>query len=458
MNNDDLEKRVAEIENLVASYQLNKATKRLMDFTKDFAVNRERQITAISLKAEYTSLREAKIGYERSEEVNRKFLQLGKKILEEIDLIKEEFNNLPFVASEAEINLPQSQAKIPPDQANKIKSRIKPVGKTPLEKIKSKFIEDKQQQYNNTLTILEAKGVTKQFKSKHLNFTLHPIDITLKFGEITAIVGENGNGKTTLLKILAGELLADQGEINYPYLQDRQTDSYYIKQQIAYIPQELPRWPGLLADNLHFAASIRGITGQDNEDEVDFIIHRLGLNKYRNVTWNEISGGYKMRFSLARIMLTNPKLIVLDEPLANLDINTRLIFLQDLRDLANSLSNPMSVLVSSQNIYLVEDIADNIVFIEDGEAKYNGTIQDFGNDREENIYEIACNASKERIIDLLDNTGCKKVEDVGSNFIIQTSLEMTTDQLLNYFLEQGIEIKYFRDISKSTRKLFEIQQ
>ena len=83
----------------------------------------------------------------------------------------------------------------------------------------------------------------------------------------------------------------------------------------------------MLVDNLHFAAAIHGIRGKENEDEVDFIIWRLGLDKYRNATWNEISGGFKMRFSLGRALVYNPRLLILDEPLANLDVNTQLLFL-----------------------------------------------------------------------------------------------------------------------------------
>ncbi|BAZ09786.1 ABC transporter ATP-binding protein [Calothrix sp. NIES-4071] len=167
-------------------------------------------------------------------------------------------------------------------------------------------------------------------------------------------------------------------------------DFYSVKQNIVYIPQELQKWHGLLADNLYFAASICGIKGQDNLDEVDFVINRLGLEKYKKATWGEISGGFKMRFSLAKALICHPKLIILDEPLANLDISTQLLFLQDIRDLANSSANPISIIISSQHLYEVENIADNILFLKDGKAIYNGLVKNFGEDRNENSYEVAC--------------------------------------------------------------------
>ncbi|MEH2391155.1 MAG: ATP-binding cassette domain-containing protein [Nostoc sp.] len=214
-----------------------------------------------------------------------------------------------------------------------------------------------------------------------------------------------------------------------------------------------------LADNLHFAASIHGITGQDNQDIVDFTISRLGLEQYKKASWNEISGGFKMRFVLAKAIICNPKLIILDEPLANLDINTQALLLKDLIDFAQSKKNPISIIISSQNIYEVENIADNIIFIKNGQAKYNGLVKNLGENRNNNSYEINCNLSKKEITDFLKevNLNYERVEQAGNNFIIHTYKNVTNNDLLRVFIENNISLKYFRDISQSTRKLFEKQ-
>ena len=215
---------------------------------------------------------------------------------------------------------------------------------------------------------------------------------------------------------------------------------------------------GLLANNLHFAAAVRGIKGKDNEDEVDFIISRLGLDKYRNYTWKEISGGFKMRFALAKALLWNPKLLILDEPLANLDINTQLLFLQDLRYLAESLKTPKSIILSSQNIYDVENIAEKIIFIKDGQALYNGYIKEFAKNRKENTFEVGCNLSKEELTNLLekDEIDYYKIEMIGyCQFIIDTATSVNIHDIISIFQNnENISINYCRDISQSTRKLF----
>jgi ABC-type multidrug transport system ATPase subunit len=121
-------------------------------------------------------------------------------------------------------------------------------------------------------------------------------------------VGVNGSGKTTLLRVLAGEIATDAGTLAYPLLCPNPLDWLRIRSQIAYVPQRPSRWYGILEENLYLHAALRGLTGRANEDEVEFILHRLGLEIYRKARWHEISGGFQMRFELAKALVGHPKL------------------------------------------------------------------------------------------------------------------------------------------------------
>ncbi|WP_341527374.1 ABC transporter ATP-binding protein [Nostoc sp. UHCC 0302] len=461
MTNTDPQARYSEIESLVASNDLNAATKRLMDFERDFSNSKNYRAEIIDIRGAYKDLSEDERVFGNTDKIDDKKRRLRKQIVEIAASIRDSYKlesqdipkheNISLIQPKSE----QLQTDLYHLQAlNEISSN-----ETQLEIEKKQFIESRRQKsiYNSSI-VFQCDQIYKTYKSRSVKFQLSNINVSLKLGEITAIVGENGNGKTTLLRIIAGKLAPSTGELRYPCLTlKKKTDMYSIKQQIAYIPQELLPWEGLLFDNLHFAAAIHGFTGQDNEDEVEFITLRLGLEQYKKAKWTEISGGYKMRFALAKALISKPKLMILDEPLANLDINTQLLFLQDLRDLANSISEPKSIIVSSQNLYEIENIADNIIFIKDGQTLYNGSVKNFGDDRTENSYEINCNQSKEEIEDLLEKVNYKRIEKVGNGFIIHTHRDVGSNYLLKVFLEQGISLKYFRDISKSTRKLFENQ-
>ncbi|NES76252.1 MULTISPECIES: ATP-binding cassette domain-containing protein [Okeania] len=463
-----------EIKKLIQDNQLDLATKRVMDFADDFAVYKKRKYEAIDFQRRYTKLREDKRKSSSSEEtIREKFSGLTFSVLEFVDLIVEEYRKdyspIPTVVPPQENNNKSPSKSNSKDNTTNVNKKHldqenteKNIPKTSYEQIKESWKKQKKSSIksSNINVVANIINITKKYSGRLTDFQLSVSGLELKFGEITSLVGENGNGKTTLLRIIAGELHQTSGIIKYPGLTKSKDKSWYkIKQQIAYVPQELPQWTGTLVDNLHFAAAIHGIRRKENEDEVDFILWRLGLDKYKNASWNEISGGFKMRFALAKALVCNPQLLILDEPLANLDVNTQLLFLQDLRYLADSFAHPKTILLSSQHLHEVENVTDNIIFIKEGSVVYNGKLKNFGEDREENAFELSCNLSKNELMDLLEEISYTQIEMVAHNqYIINTSKNVGSNEIIKFFLDNNITLKYFRDISSSTRRLFKTEK
>lgn len=307
--------------------------------------------------------------------------------------------------------------------------------------------------------ICQASGVHKSYR-RNKNFSLNDVSMTLRAGEVTGLVGENGNGKTTLINIIAGELAASKGEITFPFLNSKSHDWLQSKKEIGYMPQRLPSWGGYLKDNLHFSAALNGIHGKKNEEEVEYVVYRLGLEKYLNLKWNEISGGYQTRFALAGVLIWNPKLLILDEPLSNLDINAQIDFLQDLRDLANSKTNPIAVLITSQHLHEIESVANKIMFLEDGDVKFYGTLRDLGKDRDRNFFEVSGTITgkklrRDTLFDILFELDVLDIEDTGLALIIHTPTSVQANEVVQRILSRpDITLEYFRDISRSTKTLF----
>lgn len=306
---------------------------------------------------------------------------------------------------------------------------------------------------NISQDVCVATDVSKQYFKGVNSFRLSPLSLSIKFGEITGIVGENGNGKTTLLRILAGEIASDTGKITFPALEADDENWYKAKQNFVFIPQRIPRWHGKLIDNLHFFASIHGMKGEKNEKQINYILLRLGLEKYKNLKWSELSSGYRLRFELAKAIMWRPKLLLLDEPLANLDINAQQLFLKDLKLFTKSISHPMSIVMSSQQLHEVESISDNIIFIRQGQTLYNGSQTEFANERQYNTFEISGNISKELINAALNPHFCK-IEVFGNVHVVSVDKSMTKDFFLEQLIKHKLDLEYFRDISASTRKLF----
>ncbi len=162
-----------------------------------------------------------------------------------------------------------------------------------------------------------------------------------------------------------------------------------------------------------------------------------------------------MRFALAKALVWNPKLLILDEPLAHLDVNSQLSILQDLRYLADSVTHPKAIVLTSQHLYAVENITDNIIFMKAGDIKYNGKLKDFGKEMEDNAFELACHLPQEKLISLLRTINYTEIEIIGhNNYIIYTAKNVTAKKVMSLFVDYDINLKYIRDISQSTRRLF----
>lgn len=294
--------------------------------------------------------------------------------------------------------------------------------------------------------LLRAEGVTKGYSSGH--FSLRPINLDLYAGQLIGIVGENGNGKTTLLRCLSGQLALDSGRVHYTQLDDQ--EFYTIKNRVAFIPQRIPRWYGRLKDNLHFSAAISGTKNETNELLVDFMLERFGLTEYADLNWNQISSGYRTRFEIARILLLQPQVLILDEPLANLDIHAQQTLLTDLRFLAKSSVHRMGVLLTSQQLHEVEKTADSVMLIRRGEC----VLQTGQADMKQlgNALELETTATRDMIVNALGSMDVQVQFDGGMFTLISHAYD--AHALLQQLLQAGIRISYFRDITTSTKRLF----
>jgi ABC-2 type transport system ATP-binding protein len=294
-----------------------------------------------------------------------------------------------------------------------------------------------------TTPLVTAKEISKTYRSG--NFSLQPISIQINTGDVLGVVGENGNGKTTLLRCMAGQLALDTGNLHFAQL--HQPDHYDIKHHLAFIPQRIPRWYGLLKDNLHFSAAISGVKDEENKVMVDFMLERLDLTPYAHLTWNQISSGYRTRFEIARILLQKPKLLVLDEPLANLDINAQQSILTDLRFMAKSVHNPMGILLSSQQLHEVEKIADTVLLIKNGSCVFRTGDQEKSEDS--CVIELETDTSRETLLQVLNNQGALHYN---GGFYTVTSKELSAQDILVKLVNGHVSITYFRDITYSTKR------
>lgn len=304
-------------------------------------------------------------------------------------------------------------------------------------------------EYNTKNAVVTGSDLTKSYGVNR--FKLGPISVKIHKGEVYGLVGENGNGKTTLLRVLAKEIKHNEGDLDFKF--DNTYDSEYdLRTNLVYIPQRTQKWYGSLKDNLKFVLSNYGIPPEENETRVLMMIARFGLWNYKHLNWSELSSGYKMRFELARTLLRQPELLLLDEPLANLDVLAQQVILEDLKSMCNSINNPIALILSSQQLYEVEKISDKVIYLKDG--KYKDNKQEVLSDENQLIIEIDCEAKRNALVSVFGDLKLEKLIYNGGIYVAYFNPNTSFSSVLESLGKHKIEVIYTRNITKSTRRFF----
>ena len=183
---------------------------------------------------------------------------------------------------------------------------------------------------NGEQNIIEVKNLTKRYAGMH-NPAIDHIDLKVKKGEIFGLLGPNGAGKTTLINILTGILKPDSGKA-FINGKDVKTELNRVKFHIGIVPQEVALYPTLtIQENLYIFGSLYNIPGKILKKRIEDFLVIYGLeNKIRSQV-KKLSGGMKRRLNIIAGILHNPELLILDEPTAGIDVQSKVVILQNLR-------------------------------------------------------------------------------------------------------------------------------
>ena len=202
------------------------------------------------------------------------------------------------------------------------------------------------------------------------------MELTIGEGEVVALLGPNGAGKTTLLRAIAGLIPLDSGSVHLDgtILEDT-ADGAYVPTElrpIGVVFQDYLLFPHLsVLDNVAFGLRSRGARPQEASAKAAAWLDRVGLSGYARAKPNALSGGQSQRVALARALAPDPRLLLLDEPLAALDVTTRAEVRHDLkRHLA---SFPGLRLVVTHDPLEAASLADRLVVMENGRLVQTGT-------------------------------------------------------------------------------------
>lgn len=218
--------------------------------------------------------------------------------------------------------------------------------------------------------MLEIRNLTKRYGK----FTaLENLNLRIREGEIFGFVGPNGAGKTTTMRITSGLLKADSGEVLI-HGENVLRVSKGLKDKIGYMPDFFGVYDNLKAiEYMEFFAAAYGLTGSEIKKKCLNLLELVNLSEHAMSYVDEMSRGMKQRLCLARCLVHEPKVLLLDEPAAGLDPRARIEMKNILKELK---SDKKTILISSHILPELAQISDTIGIIEKGKIVVSGTVED----------------------------------------------------------------------------------
>ncbi len=213
------------------------------------------------------------------------------------------------------------------------------------------------------MTVLSCSGLRRRFGDV---LAVDDVSFTIAEGETYGLLGPNGAGKTTTISMITGVLAPDAGEVLVAG-EPMSTHAIAAKRLVGYVPQELALYPDLTGrENLRFFASLYGAP----KGRVDHVLGVVGLADRAGDLAREYSGGMKRRLNVAIGLLHEPKLLVLDEPTAGVDPQSRNQIMDNVRALA---AEGMAILYTTHYMEEAERLCDRVGVIDSGRLIAEGT-------------------------------------------------------------------------------------
>ena len=222
--------------------------------------------------------------------------------------------------------------------------------------------------------LIEVKNVYKIYNPGENEVrALDGISVTIDHGEFVAIVGHSGSGKSTIIKLLTGEVIPTAGRVmvngfSMSRISDRQIP--YMRRTIGVIFQDFRLIPKkTVFDNLSLAMRAVGATPRDIRTRIPYVLELVGLKGMEDRYPDELSGGEQQRVAIARALVNNPSTIVADEPTGNLDPN-RSLEIMTLLERINALGTTVVVVTHERD--LVNHFDKRVIMIDHGQVNGDG--------------------------------------------------------------------------------------
>ncbi len=297
---------------------------------------------------------------------------------------------------------------------------------------------------------ISVKNISKYYGEQK---ALDNVSFNIKSGEIVGFLGPNGAGKSTMMKIITGFIPPNEGEVKVNDM-DILEHSMEIRKQIGYLPEHNPLYEEMyVREFLQYSGKLYKL-GKELNKRVEEVIEHTGLLPESKKKIGALSKGYRQRVGLANALLSDPKILILDEPTTGLDPNQ----IVEIRNLISQTGKEKTIMLSTHIMQEVEAICDRIIIIKDGKIVADDATKEIHRQSQNRFQtiqvEFNSSCSKEELETINGVEKVAALED--NNWLLQASDD--TDirpKIFQFAVEKEIMVLSMQQKEKSLEEVFQ---
>lgn len=288
---------------------------------------------------------------------------------------------------------------------------------------------------------LKIRDLNKNYGDKkavdNINFS---IDKPGVFG----LLGTNGAGKTTTIRMILGMLTRDSGTVTW-------NDEKYDPKKIptGYLAEERGIYAKVsIIDQLIYFGELKGMSKADAIKSIDYWLERLGITEYKNKKAEQLSKGNQQKIQFVAALISNPSLLILDEPLSGLDpVNTDL-FKEVIKE---QIAKGKYIIMSSHQMNTIEEFCENLLILNHGKTILQGNLKEIKKGYGRNRLLLKCD---EDVMDLIEECNMEIVSENAEEISLMVKNQEQVNKLLNKIIEKNISLVKFELREPSLHEIF----
>ncbi|MDD2907514.1 MAG: ABC transporter ATP-binding protein [Candidatus Gracilibacteria bacterium] len=294
--------------------------------------------------------------------------------------------------------------------------------------------------------IIEIKNLTKKYKD---NEVLKSINLDIEAGDFFALLGHNGAGKTTTINILTNLVRKTSGEVKIGGI-DIEDDFETARRLIGVVPQEFNFDIFEKVKNIPvIQAGYYGIDKKTARQKTEIMLKKLGLWEKRDVKAKELSGGMKRRLMIVRALIHEPKILILDEPTAGVDVDLRKSMWEFINELNKS---GITILLTTHYLEEVEALCKKVAILDKGIIVENTTVKNLLSKLKEETIILSVDNEVKLEAEFIKKYNAKILEENEIELTIYENISL--NDIFEELTSQGIIVKSFRNKTNRLEALF----